>query len=63
MKNESQEISREDQQIPAGKPENSRKPYCKPQLIELGDLRSITLGLSPTGYMDSGTGGLWEKYP
>ena len=31
-----------------------RKPYIKPLLVDLGDLRSLTLGSSPTGYQDSG---------
>ena len=34
----------------------SRKPYRKPRLQELGDLRTLTLGGSP-GTGDSGGGG------
>jgi hypothetical protein len=32
------------------------KPYVKPRLIELGDLRSLTLGASP-GLFESGPPG------
>jgi hypothetical protein len=39
-----------------GKEVNSRKQYRKPQLKELGDLRTLTLGGSP-GTNDSGLGG------
>lgn len=39
-----------------------RRPYCKPQLIGLGDLRSLTLGPSPTGYDDSGGGSFSEDF-
>jgi hypothetical protein len=38
-----------------------RKPYLKPRLEELGDLRSITLGGSP-GAGDSG-GGISTEFP
>ncbi len=55
-------IRSEDQQIPAGEPGKLRKPYCKPRLMELGDLRTLTLGLSPTGFFDSGGGYLYENY-
>ena len=44
-------------------PENRtmpRRAYCKPSLIELGDLRTLTLGSSPSGNKDSGGGGLYE---
>jgi hypothetical protein len=41
----------------------SRKPYRTPSLVELGDLRTLTLGLSPTGYFDSGGGSIYENYP
>lgn len=34
----------------------SKKPYYKPQMMELGDLRSLTLGVSPNGNWDSGGG-------
>lgn len=34
-------------------PGQTRKPYQRPQLIDLGDLRSLTLGGSP-GLNDSG---------
>ena len=33
----------------------SRRPYVSPRLVELGDLRSLTLGGSP-GAGDSGVG-------
>jgi hypothetical protein len=33
----------------------SRRPYASPRLVELGDLRSLTLGGSP-GFGDSGVG-------
>jgi len=33
-----------------------QKPYSKPRLTELGDLRSITLGTSPQTFQDSYTG-------
>jgi hypothetical protein len=39
------------------------KPYCKPRLMELGDLRTLTLGVSPVGFWDSGGGFLYENYP
>jgi hypothetical protein len=32
-----------------------RRPYVSPRLVELGDLRSLTLGGSP-GAFDSGSG-------
>lgn len=37
-----------------------RKPYRAPNLIELGDLRTLTLGGSP-GAGDSGSGGLTQQ--
>jgi len=40
----------------------SRKPYRKPRLQELGDLRTLTLGGSP-GTGDSGGGGGVEFPP
>jgi hypothetical protein len=36
---------------------NQRKPYRKPHLEELGDLRTLTLGGSP-GVTDSGSAGI-----
>lgn len=33
----------------------TRRPYVSPRLVELGDLRSLTLGGSP-GFGDSGGG-------
>ena len=33
-----------------------QKTYSKPCLVELGDLRSITLGTSPQTFQDSYTG-------
>ena len=47
-------------QIPSRYKSNVRKPYCKPQVMELGDLRSLTLGISPTGNQDS-SGGLFTE--
>lgn len=38
-----------------------RKPYRRPELQVLGDLRTMTLGTSPTGIKDSGVGTLYEK--
>lgn len=38
----------------------TRKPYRRPELEALGDLRTMTLGTSPTGIKDSGTGTLYE---
>jgi hypothetical protein len=43
-----------DQSVTEGM-EKVRKPYRKPQVYELGDLRTLTLGGSP-GIGDSGTG-------
>jgi hypothetical protein len=40
-----------------------RKPYHRPVLEALGDLRTMTLGASPTGIKDSGIGTLYEKNP
>jgi hypothetical protein len=37
-----------------------RKPYQKPQLADLGDLRTLTLGVSPAGFLDSG-GALYSE--
>ncbi len=38
----------------------SRKPYRRPELEVLGDLRTMTLGVSPSGTKDSGGGSLYE---
>lgn len=38
-----------------------RKPYRQPVLERLGDLRTLTLGSSPSGTKDSGVGTLYEK--
>jgi hypothetical protein len=40
--------------------EKLRKPYSKPQLMSLGDLRTLTLGGSP-GYGDTGGSSMCEK--
>jgi len=40
-----------------------RKPYRKPQLGDLGDLRTLTLGPSPAGFRDSGGGLYSETFP
>jgi hypothetical protein len=42
----------------AGKP---HKPYNKPRMTELGDLRTLTIGISPTGFEDS-SGGRRTEY-
>jgi hypothetical protein len=50
-----------DQQVPV---ENTQKPhkfYHKPHLYELGDLRTLTLGSSPSTYKDSGGGAYHER--
>ncbi|MGB8212671.1 MAG: hypothetical protein WCE68_03840 [Anaerolineales bacterium] len=39
----------------------ARKPYTKPHLAALGDLRTLTLGNSPTGFPDSGVGTKMEN--
>ena len=36
------------------------KKYFKPYLIQLGDIRAITLGSSPSGSFDSGGGSKYE---
>ena len=51
----------ETQQDLTGNTGKSRKHYYKPQLVELGDLRTLTLGNSPTGYKDSGIGTRLER--
>lgn len=40
-----------------------RKPYHRPVLENLGDLRTLTLGSSMTGYKDSGSGIYSETFP
>jgi hypothetical protein len=40
---------------PSTRAVETRRPYISPQLVELGDLRSLTLGGSP-GANDSGIG-------
>ena len=62
MENRIESSTREQQNLSEINGE-TRKPYRKPQLVELGDLRTLTLGLSPTGYFDSGGGSLYENYP
>lgn len=46
----------------AEQPAKLHKPYSKPILEELGDLRSLTLGGSP-GVNDSGGGFQIENFP
>ncbi len=53
--------SSNDSQIPISNLFNPRKTYCKPLLMELGDLRSLTLGISPNGIQDS-SGGLFTEH-
>ena len=48
------------QTFAAGNTSKPRKPYHKPQLEELGDLRALTLGGSP-GIGDSGMG--YPEFP
>jgi hypothetical protein len=45
----------------ANRAEKSRKPYSKPKLMELGDLRDLTLG-GTAGTGDSGGGGASHKH-
>ena len=44
----------ENQQAPSLEAIRQRKPYHQPVLEILGDLRTMTLGASPTGIKDSG---------
>lgn len=44
---------------PLPEKEEVKKEYLKPQLLEMGDLRTVTLGGSP-GAGDSGPGGIPE---
>ena len=39
------------------------KPYTKPRLQQLGDLRSLTLGPSTKSFSDSGGGTYSETFP
>lgn len=41
------------QQLSTNDDDQIRKPYCKPQLEEFGDLRALTFGSFP-GVLDSG---------
>ena len=59
MKKEAVILSK-NQPIPAEAVRKARKPYIKPLLLDLGDLRTLTLGNSITGMKDSGTGTMWE---
>jgi hypothetical protein len=43
-----------------GKAGMPRKMYCKPDLVELGDLRTLTLGPS-IGVSDSPADGAWNN--
>ena len=36
---------------------DEKKEYRSPEIIEYGDLRSLTLGSSAVGFADSGDGG------
>ena len=53
-------IQSQNQQALSRDVDRPRKPYRKPKLEVLGDLRSMTLGASPAGVKDSGVG-LYEK--
>ncbi|GEM_PF-3761465 len=55
------EIQSENQQGLLDDSGKSRKSYRKPKLEVLGDLRTLTLGASPSGIKDSGGGSLYEK--
>jgi len=46
------EIPKDALQTKVNKTSTSKKQYCKPQLVVLGDLRSLTLSGSP-GVLDS----------
>jgi hypothetical protein len=54
-------VQSESQQGLLGDSGKSRKSYRKPKLEVLGDLRTLTLGASPSGTKDSGGGLLYEK--
>jgi hypothetical protein len=58
-----QNIPFETQQANAGNRTKFRKPYRKPHLEDLGDLRTLTLGASPAGFKDSGGGLFSETFP
>jgi hypothetical protein len=49
------------EQNPKGNNMKPRRIYHKPQLAELGDLRTFTLGNSSSGFHDSGGGRKFEK--
>ena len=51
----------ESQQTPSLDADKPRKPYHRPVLEVLGDLRTMTLGGSVTGIKDSGVGTLYHK--
>jgi hypothetical protein len=51
----------ESQQMPPVDAHRPRKAYHRPILEVLGDLRTMTLGVSPTGIKDSGVGTLYQK--
>jgi hypothetical protein len=55
------DTSSESQQEPSVDAVKPRKPYHQPVLEVLGDLRTMTLGTSPSGIKDSGVGTLYEK--
>jgi len=54
-------FSPEYQQTPSMDVLKFRKPYRRPELEVLGDLRTMTLGMSPAGTKDSSGGFLYEK--
>jgi hypothetical protein len=56
-------IIHEPQKSNTDESEQPRKLYSKPQLEELGDLRTLTLGASPEGFKDSGGAFYSETFP
>jgi hypothetical protein len=55
------ELNQKKDRVAFAKETPLRKPYHKPELKALGDLRTMTLGASPSGLPDSGIGQLFEK--
>ena len=53
----------EAEQIPVQNRNEPRKPYHKPKLVELGDLRSLTLGATGGGGDWSGGYFIERRFP